>query len=386
MKSIKEFNPTYFLASLGAGGLSVSFFMYLMFLVPHKGTPMATFNHIYPVLLQGTWLSFLSAFSLVFIIFFAIMHFKLLIWNTKQYKQYKQTDEFKTLFNSNARVSLMAIPLTFTMSINVCFVLGAVFIPNLWSVIEYMFPFALIGFIVAGYFSLKILLEYYSEIMIKGNFDFEKNNSLSQLLAVFALAMVAVGFAAPAAMSHHIVVNAIGFFGAILFASFSLILIFIQLTLGFKSIFKQGVSLEAAPSLWIMIPILTLLGIMSVRLFFGLEHNFEANSDKSSLFILTSFLFSLQLIFGVLGYLVLKQSKYFETFVYSDVKSSTAFALICPGVAFFVFGMFFINFGLVFNGIVAKYSIAQFILILPLTYVQFKTVKLFFTLKSKFSL
>ncbi|PID48398.1 MAG: hypothetical protein CR967_00120 [Proteobacteria bacterium] len=386
MRFIKEFSPTYFLSSLGAGGLSVSFYMYLMFLVPHKGTPMATFDQIYPTLLKGTWLSFLSGFALVFIIFFAFLHIKLLYWNTKQYANYKKSEAFKTLLGSNARVTLMAIPLTYTMTINVFFVLGATFVPKLWRVIEYMFPFALTGFIIAGFFALKILLEYYSQIMTEGNFDFEKNNNLSQLLAVFALAMVAVGFAAPAAMSHNIVVNAMGFFGAILFASFSLILIFIQLTLGFKSIFKQGVSVEASPSLWVMIPILTLLGIMSIRLFFGLEHNLEAHMDKSTLFILTSFVLSLEIVFGLLGYMVLKQSDYFKKFIYSSIKSSTAFALICPGVAFFVFGMFFLNFGLVVNGIVAKYSIAHFILMLPFIYVQFLTIKLFFTLKSKFSL
>ncbi len=135
-----------------------------------------------------------------------------------------------------------------------------------------------------------------------------------------------------------------------------------------------------------MLPILTLLGIMSIRLFFGLEHNFKAHADKSTLFILTSFILSLEIVFGILGYIILKESKYFETFIYSDKKSSTSFALICPGVAFFVFGMFFLNFGLVFNGIVEKYSLAHFILMLPFIYVQIKTIILFFRLKSKFLL
>lgn len=33
-----DYRPLYFLASLGAGGMAVSFFMYLMFLVPHPHT------------------------------------------------------------------------------------------------------------------------------------------------------------------------------------------------------------------------------------------------------------------------------------------------------------------------------------------------------------
>ena len=113
MQVREKFNPMCFLSSLGAGGLSVSFFMYLMFLVPHEGTPMPTFNHIFPELIKGTWLSFVIAFSLVFIIAFAYIHFKLLIWNTKQFNIYKNSDEYKILLNSNSEINLMTIPLTF---------------------------------------------------------------------------------------------------------------------------------------------------------------------------------------------------------------------------------------------------------------------------------
>ena len=45
---------------------------------------------------------------------------------------------------------------------------------------------------------------------------------------------------------------------------------------------------------------------------------------------------------------------YFEKYIESANKSAISFALICPGVAFMVFGMFFINYGLVFNNIVEK--------------------------------
>jgi len=38
-----EYGPKYFLSALGAGGLAVTFFMYLQFLTKHD-TPMATFD------------------------------------------------------------------------------------------------------------------------------------------------------------------------------------------------------------------------------------------------------------------------------------------------------------------------------------------------------
>ena len=381
----EKFSPMCFLASLGAGGLSVSFFMYLMFLVPHPNTPMATYDFIIPALLKGDWLSLVVSFSLVFIIAFAFLHFKLLIWNTKQFNLYKKTAAYEELINSNSQITLMTIPLTFAMTINVCFVLGAVFVPGLWGIVEFLFPFALIGFMVVGYFALKIFFEYFSRLLIKGDFDFSKNNNLSQMISIFALSMVAVGFAAPGAMSHNLVINSIGIFGALFFASLAMLLMLIKLTMGFKNMFEKGLGLEAAPSIWILIPILTLLGITFIRVSFGLEHNYATPLAKSSLFVFTSTILSLQIIFGILGYMVMKKMGYFEKYIHSEDKSSVSFALICPGVAFFVFGMFFVNFGLAYNGIVAKYSIAYFIIMLPFIYVQIKTIIYFFKLYKKFS-
>ncbi len=383
----EKFNPMCFLSSLGAGGLSVSFFMYLMFLVPHKDTPMATFNHIYPELIKLSWLSFVIVIALIFILIFAFLHFKLLIWNTKQFNMYKKTQSYKDLVNSNGEITLMTIPLTFAMTINVCFVLGAVFVPNLWSIVEFMFPFALLGFAITGYFALKIVFNYFSRILISGNFDFSKNNNLSQMISIFALAMVSVGFAAPGAMSHNLTINAIGIFGALFFASIATLLLIIKITMGFKNMFEQGISVEASPSLWILIPILTLLGIMMIRVSFGLDHNFNSNMSKSSLFTLTSVILSIQILFGILGYKVMKMNKYFEIYIEDEkTRSSVSFALICPGVAMMVFGMFFINFGLTYNLVIDKYSIWYFFMMLPFIYIQYKTVIYFFKLKSKFNI
>ena len=150
--------------------------------------------------------------------------------------------------------------------------------------------------------------------------------------------------------------------------------------------FEYGVNIETVPSLWIIIPILTLLGITFIRITLGIEHNFNVPSDKPSLFILTSVIVSLQIIFGILGLIIMKKVGYFEKFINSNEKSALSFALICPGVAMFVFGMFFINIGLVQNNIVDKYSISYFLIMLPFIYIQIKTIILFFRLYKKFSL
>lgn len=384
MQLREKFTPMCFLSALGAGGLSVSFFMYLMFLVPHQGVPMATFDFVFPALLKGDWLSVITALSLIFIVLFAFLHFKFLFWNTQQFNLFKKTSQYEALKNSNAEVSLMTIPLTYSMTINVCFVLGAVFVPGLWNIVEFLFPFALAAFMVTGYFALKIFFNYFTRILTTASFDFTSNNNLSQMISIFAFAMVSVGFAAPGAMSHYITINAIGIMGSIFFASIAVLLLLIKITIGFTNMFEKGISVEASPSLWIIIPILTLLGIAYVRISFGLEHHFHAALANSSLFAFTTIIISIQIVFGILGYKVMKQLNYFEEFVEGKNRSPVSFALICPGVAFMVFGMFFINFGLTFNGVIEKYSLAYFILMLPFVFIQYKTVIYFFKLKQKF--
>jgi len=386
MKKINNYKPILFLSSLGMGGLSVSFFMYLMFLVPHKGVPLATFDYVFPALKKGDWLSVVSILAIVGIIFFAIQHFKLLILNIKNFNLFKKSKEYKELKEKNEEITLMAIPLTFAMTINVCFVLGAVFVPGLWGVVEYLFPMALIGFLVVGIYALKIFMNYLTRVLVNGNFDCEKNNNLSQMISIFAFAMIAVGFAAPGAMSHNITINSIGIIGSIFFLSISFLLILIKLINGFKNMFDKGISLEASPSLWIMIPILTLIGISFIRIIHGLHHNYNSHMEYSSLFILTTIILSLQVIFGMIGYQIMKKMGYFDKYINGKEKSPISFALICPGVAITVFGFFFINFGLVKNNILDKYSLFYFTLMLPFIYIQIKTIITSIKLKNKFSL
>jgi hypothetical protein len=308
---------------------------------------------------------------------------RLLVWNISQYRRFRETEAFQQLKNSNGEISLMAIPLTLAMSINVSFVLGAVFVPGLWGSVEYLFPFAILAFLAVGAYALRIFGQYMTRVLTCGCFDFLENNNLSQMLAIFAFSMLAVGLAAPGAMSHHTVVNAFGIFFSIFFTAIAVLLGLVKLILGFKSMLRRGVAKAASPSLWIMIPILTLLGISFIRQSFGLHHGFDVPMSTPGLFVLTSAILSLQLIFGMIGYSVMKKVGYFDDFLDGNEAHPGAYALICPGVALFVFGMFFIVFGLVKNGLLDKFSPAYFVFLAPLVYIQLKTISTLFKLNRK---
>ena len=69
----QDYSPLYFLSALGNGGLAVSFFMYLMFMIKHPDSPIPTFAHISKVITGDNIISSaLVILALAAILFFVI--------------------------------------------------------------------------------------------------------------------------------------------------------------------------------------------------------------------------------------------------------------------------------------------------------------------------
>ena len=162
MKNTIEYTPLYFLSALWAWWTSVIFFMYLMFMTKHS-TPIPTFETLSGYFTGDTnniIFQALIIFSVIWIVFFAYKHYSLVVWNIKEYNKLKQSKEFIPYQTSNKEVQLMAYPLTLAMSVNVAFIIWAVFIPWLWNIIEYLFPMAIITFLAIWIFALKMFWKY----------------------------------------------------------------------------------------------------------------------------------------------------------------------------------------------------------------------------------
>ncbi len=380
------YTPQFFLAALGNGGLTVSLYMYLMFLVKHAGFPMANFEHLYPVITGSNYpVAIATALVSVGIIYFAFRHFSLLLWNLKQFSAFKASENFESFKTGKNALSLMTIPLTLAMSVNVAFILGGAFIPNLWSIVEYLFPFALIAFGLIGFYAFKTYIDITSPLLIKGGLANDETNHFSRMISSFAFAMVAVGFSASAAMSHMTLTHTIGFIGAVFFSVISVGVLLVEFAKGIRGVFSKGLAFELSHSIWIMIPILTILGITIVRLTAAVSHNLlQTAMPAYFLFIVLSVFFSIQIIFGIVGYRVMKDNGYFRTFVKENHSNPGSYALICPGVAAFVMGMFFIGWGLIETGIMVKYSYVHLGSIALLAIIQYKTIRTMFTLDKKY--
>jgi hypothetical protein len=384
-KNLRErFTPLYFLSALGAGGLSVSFFIYLMFLVPHPDRPMPTWAHVEPYLTEAPgWKVALVGLDIFAMVFFGLVHFGLLAWNLREFAAFRKLPAYQNLKASNDEVSLMAIPLAMSMSLNVLLVNAMVLVPNVWDATPVLFPVGIAAFLILGLVALRILSVYFVRMLVDADFDFAENNSLAPMVAIFALSMTAVGLAAPGAMSPNHTVSAIGIGLSLFFVTVAILLMVVKLVLGFSAMLEHGIKPAAAGSMWIMIPVMTLLGITTIRLTKAMEHGFDMESNPAGLFLFTVIVLSVQVLFGLIGYGVMKRLNYFKDFAGSQSPAPGAFALVCPGVAFFVFGMFFIAFGLTQSGLVAKYSLPFYAFMVPFVLVQAKTVQVFFRLVTR---
>ncbi|SFK13153.1 TsoY family (seleno)protein [Celeribacter neptunius] len=350
--------PTYFLASLGAGGLSVTFFMYLMFWVPHPGRSVPVFEDILAAWSTGALPMRIGiATAVLGIAVFVFLNLKSLIWNLNAYSAFKKTPRFESLRNSNAESTMLAMPLALAMAVNGLFIAGLVFVPGLWTVVEYLFPLAIIAFAAIGWIALSIIGDFLGRVLAKGGvFDVTAHNSFAQMLPAFALAMIGVGLAAPAAMSTQPWVVGTSLVLSTFFAVASLTYALLALVTAFNSMLHYGTHEEAGPTLLIVIPIVTILSILFMRQDHGL-HVFEGHTDAAGTMMFLARMVSLQVIFLGLGLVVLKRQGYFKDFVFGSKTSPGSYALVCPGVALSVLLQFFVNKGLVSAGIIAKFGV-----------------------------
>ena len=352
-----RYSPLYFLSSLGAGGLAVTFFMYLMFWVPHKGQPVPVFEDIAAafatggLLMQATIIAAMAGIG-----WFAWKNLSLLIWNLRLYRAFRSSDAGRAHGASNAGTQIMAMPLALAMSVNVGFILGLVFVPGLWSVVEYLFPIAMIAFLAIGIVAFRQLGSFLGRALASGGFDCGANNSFAQLLPAFTMAMVGVGLAAPGAMSGVPAVAGISVMLSGFFLMTSVIMGAVAMILGTRSMLENGVALEAAPTLLIILPIVTVLSILLLRQSHGLHLHFDAHGGPAETLVFLSRMVSVQVLFAMFGLLVLSRIGYWKRFVFGDETSAGSYALVCPGVAFSVLVHFWINKGLVGAGLVEKFG------------------------------
>lgn len=376
--------PLYFLAALGAGGLMVTFFLYLMFWVPHPGQTVPVFEDIVKAFTTGAPLQqAMIAVAWAGIAAFALLMFRSLLWNIRTLAAFRATPAHDKLMASNGGSQLMAVPLALAMAVNGGFILGLVFVPGLWSIVEYLFPLAILAFIAIGAYGLKLYGRFLAERLGKGGIDCAANNSFAQTLPGFAFAMVGVGLAAPASMSAMPATVAVSIMLSSFFIMLALVIAVVTMVMGLRAMMEHGANAEAAPTLLIAIPLLTVVGIAWMRQAHGLHVHLDVHSGTASGFTLLLPLLVLQLITALFGLTVLRAQGYFARFISGPERSPASYALVCPGVALSVMLQFFVNKGLVGAGLIEKFGAVYWAATAPALLLQLATIALVLKLNAK---
>jgi hypothetical protein len=376
--------PQFFLSALGSGGLSVSFFMYLMFATPHPKQPIPSFSTVLAAYGDGSMaMKAIIIAALIGMLFFGAMHVRMMAWNLVRFGEWKATEAAMALRSGNGESQLMALPLALAMSVNVTFIFGAVFIPGVWENVEWLFPLALAAFGAVGALAAATYARFVSRVFTEGGFDCAKNNSFGQMMGAFAFGMVGVGFSATAAMSKTLPVVLIGWAGAAAFLVTGIFFAVIFTVIGFRSMMENKAARDTLPTLLNLVPFLTVIGIGFYRLFMSMEHNFGAEWHPASRFSFLMLVFALQLAVLASGTAVIVKARYFADYVFGALKSPASFGLVCPGVGLFVSANFVINAGLVAMGAVDKYSAVWVALYVPAVMLQLATAWLYLKLNAR---
>ncbi|MBK1726691.1 TsoY family (seleno)protein [Halorhodospira neutriphila] len=379
-----SYSPLYFLAALGAGGLAVSFFMWLLFWIPSPGHPIPVFADIAAAFEQGGFLRRAAiAGAWTGIAAFALMHVRLLLWNLREFRGFRRTPAYRQMLNDRTEIQLLAAPLAVAMTINVGFVVGAVFVPGLWSVVEWLFPAAMAGFLAVGVWALWWLGDFWGRVLTESHCDCAADNSLAQLLPSFALAMVGVGLAAPAAMSQLPGTAAVSLVLSSFFMVSAVLSGAVMLVLGIRAMLEQRANPVSAPSLWLVVPILTVIGITLVRQTHGFHVHFGSEAGGIETLGMLSYLLVTQIAFGLLGWVVMRRYGYFKRFIFGPENSAGSYTLVCPGVALAVMLHFFTNVGLVKHGALAPFSPVYWVLTGVAIAIQAATILLVLRLNAK---
>ena len=336
--TMKKFSPLVFLASLGAGGISVIPFSFLNYTFAHpKG--LVNYSHIPHgdlSMLQEIFFRFLESIMVVF----PIIHIVLSLIFLFQLISWLRGPNYSSFISDPLKNSAILAPfISLAMTMNVLIGPVRFFIPAVYSNLQsFMLP-ALILWLIIGFFLMKMELKLLKTSFVK-SFDVSKIN-FGWLLHSFALAMFTVTGTGIAALSTSPNIAHIAAFTSFVFGGMGIFLLFVKMFTLFKSHFEAPGLPEKQflPSFLIVIPNITLYAISFFRIGHYLEHNFGAHFQAYFMLIVT-IAFAFETWYMLFGLSLLKN--YFKNDFFKEFHVSQ-WGLVCPLVAYAVLGSFVYN-------------------------------------------
>ena len=332
----KQFSPLLFLASLGAGGISVIPFALLQYTHPHgKGLiNLSHINHHNLSFLQGVYFYSLEGVMVLF----SLLHIGLSIYFIPKLFKWLKTQQFKDMQADPLKNSALLTPfISLVMTMNVFIGPIRFFIPYLSQNLQsFMLPaFLLWSVIWIALIATDIKL---LKISFVNNFDITKIH-FGWLLHPFALAMLTVTGTGIAAMGENPTIAHSAAFLSFVSGTMAFFLFVVKLITLFKSHFEaKGLpDKQFLPSMLSVIPIVTLFAISGFRIVHYFEHHHHIQLNGFSFFIVM-IAYTFEVWYLLFGIVMLKD--YIKKDFFKKEYYLSQWALVCPFVAFAVLSSF----------------------------------------------
>ena len=332
-----NFSPLLFLASLGAGGITVIPFAFLNYTLPHEGLIQIA-HLVYEAL--PLWQVILFRFLELIMVVFTVIHVVLSVMYAKRFIKWLKGSGYKKFIEDPLLNSAIMAPfISIVMTMNVAIGPIRYFIPSFADNLQlFMLP-ALIFW--AGIWILLMRMEIkLLKIAFEKSFDINKIH-FGWLLHPFALAMLTVTGTGIAALSTNASVAHVAAFLSVTSGTMGVFLLMVKMIALFKSHFAASGMPERQffPSFLIVVPNITLYAISAFRLGHYLERHHDAEMGAYFLIIMVT-AFAFETWYLAFGLSLLKN--YFQQH-FSKEYYVSQWGLICPLVAYSVLGSFVYN-------------------------------------------
>lgn len=334
MKNKRDFSPLIFLSPLGAGGISVAFFVLINYTIDH-GKGLINFTQTHEILSGPAeiFYSFLEVGMLAFILFHLVLTFLYL----PDLFRWLKTEGYKNFIkNPLTNSGILAPFISITMTMNVFLASVRYFVPQMAENLQSLMLPGLIAWSLIWVFLMRIEVKLLKTSFTE-SFDMNKIN-FGWLLHPFALGMVSVTGAGIAAMSQTPALAHIAFFMLLVSGSMGLFLLIVKTVALFKSHFvAEGLpEKQFLPSLLIIVPNITLYALIAFRVGHYLQNNFDVNLNVYYMIVMTT-AFAFQTWYLIFGISLLKD--YLNNHFRNEYHVSQ-WGLVCPFVAYVVLGAF----------------------------------------------
>ena len=163
-----------------------------------------------------------------------------------------------------------------------------------------------------------------------------------------------MGLSASAALSASATTAGVASVLATIFLTMSVVIAVVAAHLGLAPMARHRLNAEAAPTITIIVPLMTVLGILILRVNHGMGEHFEAHPAEGDCLCLLSLFLGVQVAFLLFGAAVLRAQGYVGRYVTGPEASAASYALVCPGVGLAVMMQCVFNKGLVGAGLIVS--------------------------------